>query len=407
MNPILPRDCYVPDPEARVWSDGRLYLYGSLDVGGAQAWCSNTYRVYSTGDLVSWTDHGVALRKTDVGFATHRPLAAPDCVQRDGQYFLFFCKNGDGGRQGVARSADPGGPFAQPQRILGANQIDPAVLVDDDGCTYLFWGQISLCAAEMDRNMSSTISSTRVTDVLSETDHGFHEGASIRKINGLYYLLYTDISRGRPTCLSYAVSNQPLGPYEKKGVVIDNAEAGYLSWNNHGSLVRFLDQWYVVYHRSSRHGRFSRRACMEPITIANDGSIAEVEMTTQGPEPPLVPSRRIEAWRACSYYGGIWNEVRDDDEYVHADEPESLLIYRYLRFSGENWFEAEVRGEGRISVHVGTPYFAPSGSLQVNSLETWTRLRCRIAAYSGVGSVGLRFDSGELSIRWFSFFHGE
>ena len=54
--------------------------------------------------------------------------------------------------------------------------------------------------------------------VLDEKNHGFHEGACIRKCRGKYYLLYTDTSRGRATCLSYAVSDRPLGPYREGGM---------------------------------------------------------------------------------------------------------------------------------------------------------------------------------------------
>ena len=58
MNPTLPLQHFVPDAEARVWQDGRLYVYGSCDISGNTRYCSKHYRVYSTSDLVSWTDHG-------------------------------------------------------------------------------------------------------------------------------------------------------------------------------------------------------------------------------------------------------------------------------------------------------------------------------------------------------------
>lgn len=85
--------------------------------------------------------------------------------------------------------------------------------------------------------------STLCTNLINEAEHGFHEGASIRKRNGIYYLVYTDISRGRATCLSYTMSHSPLGPFEKKGVIIDNTGCDPQTWNNHGSIAEFNGRW--------------------------------------------------------------------------------------------------------------------------------------------------------------------
>ncbi len=86
-NPILPPHVFVPDAEAHVWDDGRLYVYGSFDVPGCPGYCSGVYHVYSTDDLVHWTDHGesFSLRRTKDGWAKDcGALYAPDCAYRDG-----------------------------------------------------------------------------------------------------------------------------------------------------------------------------------------------------------------------------------------------------------------------------------------------------------------------------------
>ena len=64
-NPILPLNHHVPDSEAHVFSDGRLYIYGSYD-DLPDAYCSDFYRVFSTGDMENWKDHGVSFRGQDV-----------------------------------------------------------------------------------------------------------------------------------------------------------------------------------------------------------------------------------------------------------------------------------------------------------------------------------------------------
>lgn len=147
--------------------------------------------------------------------------------------------------------------------------------------------------------------STLCTNLINEAEHGFHEGASIRKRNGIYYLVYTDISRGRATCLSYAMSHSPLGPFEKKGVIIDNTGCDPETWNNHGSIAEFNGNWYVFYHRSSQASNFSRRACIEPIYFNEDGTIDEVEMTTQGASGPMDARVWIDAYRACLLNGKV------------------------------------------------------------------------------------------------------
>ena len=90
------------------------------------------------------------------------------------------------------------------------------------------------------------------------------------------------ISRGRATCLDYATSISPLGPFEKGGILIDNTGCDPQSWNNHGSINEFNGQWYVFYHRSSQGSKFNRRVCVEPITFRADGSPAPTKNTGSG-----------------------------------------------------------------------------------------------------------------------------
>ena len=91
MNPILPIQHFVPDVEARQWSDGRMYLYGSYDISGRTSYCSWEYHVFSSADLIHWEHHGESLRSTGPGSDvpwTGAPLFAPDCIYYDGRYYL-------------------------------------------------------------------------------------------------------------------------------------------------------------------------------------------------------------------------------------------------------------------------------------------------------------------------------
>lgn len=303
MNPILPREFFIPDVEARAMPDGRLYLYGSSDNSGDSEFCSKKYYGFSTVDLENWVFHGVIFSSgdedSDASFKQPLTLAAPDCVYKNGKYYLYFCTDGNGERMAV--SDVPQGPFSDcgSIEIADGEGIDPAVLVDDDGKVYYFWGQFELSGAEMEEDMKTLKKDTLHRRILTEFEHGFHEGASIRKRNGLYYMIYTDISRGRATCLSYAISDKPLGPYKKQGVIIDNTGCDSDTWNNHGSIAEYNGQWYVFYHRSSQYSIYNRRVCIEPIQFDEEGRIQEVVMTSAGISKALLCNEKIDASCAC------------------------------------------------------------------------------------------------------------
>ncbi|MBQ5769759.1 MAG: family 43 glycosylhydrolase, partial [Clostridia bacterium] len=144
---------------------------------------------------------------------------------------------------------------------------------------------------------------TAVHNLLDEMRHGFHEGASLRKYKNTYILLYTCILRGKATCLAHATSLHPLGPYTYRGIVIDNIGVDPQTWNNHGSIECFNGKWYVFYHRSSQNSCFSRRLCIEPIEISDDGFIKEVLPTSQGTQPPFPAEYELDASHACRLGG--------------------------------------------------------------------------------------------------------
>ncbi len=255
-------------------------------------------------DLIHWTEHKPGLdARTAVDFAEVQQLPASDCAEKDGKYYYYFTA---GEKQCVAVSDNPRGPFLDAVPIEGTDFPscgDPAVFVDDDGAAYLYWGQFSLRGCRLKNNMRELDESTLNLMLLTENEHGFHEGSSMRKRGDTYYLIFCDADRGRATCLSYAVSKSPLGPFAKKGVIIDNGDCDLAAWNNHGSIVCFHDQWYIVYHRACFGKEMGgRKACIEPIFFDENGDIREVKVTTQGAEPSPSAAVRMDAFRACCFY---------------------------------------------------------------------------------------------------------
>ncbi len=341
QNPISPPGLYLADPSARIFGDGRLYLYASQDER-CDYYCSRRYSLLSTADLKSWEVHADVFHSAgpeDEVEGSDALLFAPDAAFINRQYHLYYCMPDPEHSEGVATADSPVGPFIGGRRMElgGYDQIDPAVFIDDDGQTYYLWGQFSLKMARLNPDGRTLDLSTIQDSVLTESEHFFHEGAYLVKRDSLYYLVYADLSRAdKPTCIGYATSKSPMGPYTYGGVIVDNRQCNPGNWNNHGSIAEFNGQWYVFYHRSTHGCKKMRKACVEPISFTPEGHIPEVPMTTQGALPPLPARDTLSAARACLLFG----EVR----VVQSGERSEVLsnfgngdkaAFKYLKFDAE------------------------------------------------------------------------
>lgn len=336
QNPIVPTGSYMADPSAHQWKDGKVYVYGSRDES-KRYYCSPHYDVMVSDDMVNWKmvrDAFSTVAPHDEVPYSDRMLYAPDCMEKDGKYYLFYCLEGGGDDEGTAVADSPIGPFKDGKIVKGARQIDPSVFIDDDGQAYMTWGQFECKMAKLKPNMREIDPQTIQTAVITEKEHHFHEGSQLIKRNGIYYLIYADISRrGRPTSLGYATATSPFGPYTYRGVIIDNFGSDPVAWNNHGSLVEVNGQWFVFYHRPTDESVMMRKACVEPITFNADGTIDEVEMTTQGVAGPLNPFKEMEAERACYLTGHV--RVHQDDmgnEMLDQIRNDDTAAYKYFNF---------------------------------------------------------------------------
>ncbi|NJM14855.1 MAG: family 43 glycosylhydrolase [Bacteroidales bacterium] len=216
QNPISPPGVYIADPSARVFN-GTLYLYGSTDKS-CDYWCSHHHDVLFTNNMATWglqqNVFGSKGQQDEVPY-NNELLFAPDCAQKGDTFFLYYCQPANQQSEGVATANSPKGPFTKGSSInlFGHSQIDPAVFIDDDGTAYYLWGQFSLKMARLKPNMREIDSASLHIGVLTEKGHHFHEGPYLTKHNGMYYLVYADISReDKPTCLGYATSETPFGP---------------------------------------------------------------------------------------------------------------------------------------------------------------------------------------------------
>lgn len=373
-NPFLPLWEYIPDGEPRVFGD-RVYIYGSHDRPGSTEFCDYKLKVWSApvDDLNNWTCHGHIFHtkddrdhKSDTDWTDNNLLFAPDVVEKDGKYYLYAYIMGTKGC--VAVSDKPEGPFTLISKYKyneneGSDSfkdgwfIDPGTLVDDNGRAYVFCGFQGSFGAEINPdNMYEVIDGSFRDNVIpKETESGFFEACSPRKIGDTYYMVYSPAKGSR---LAYATSKTPMGPYEFRGNIVDN-EIDYPGGNDHGSICCINGQWYIFYHKMTNGTIMSRRACVEKIEILPDGTIPQVEMTSLGFEDSLLPYRITPAEIACVLKGGCLITELDIFTRTVTNITEGCIIgYKYFNF-GEDYstktmkLAAETIGRGCDSqVHI-------------------------------------------------------
>lgn len=376
MNPYLPLWEYIPDGEPRVFGD-RVYIYGSHDRAGSDHFCDYVLKCWSApiNDLNNWVCHGDIFHtrddrdhKSDIDWNTDDTyLYAPDVVQgKDGRYYLYaYIVNGKGC---VAVSDKPEGPFRLiskykytiPDEICCNGWfIDPGVLVDDDGRTYVYCGfERSFMAEINSENMYEVIDGSCIEHFIpcepteeggfDEKEKCFFEAASPRKINGTYYMIYSPKIGSR---LAYATSDSPTGPFTYRGYIIDNG-VDFPGGNDHGSVACINGQWYIFYHRMTNGTIMSRRACVEKIEILPNGTIPTVEMTSLGFEDSLDPYRITPADIACVLKGQAFITEKSIMERVITNIRDGDVIgYKYFDFGNDYsntsiCFTANIHGMG-------------------------------------------------------------
>jgi hypothetical protein len=283
QNPLIYQQ-FTADPTARVF-EGKIYVYPSHDInepgkGRSGSWfVMEDYHVYSSENLIDWTDHGVILDQTKVPWLGRKSfdMWAPDCVFKNGKYYFYYPT---GGRIGVAIADKPYGPFTpEPNAITGVRGIDPGVLIDDDGSAYIFWSGIQM--AKLKPNMVELDSQPQRVQNLP-SDGGIIEGPFPFKRNGIYYITYPHSVKGGTERLEYSTASSPLGPYEWKGIIMDQSASG--CWTNHHSILEYKGQWYLFYHDKDLSPGFDKNRSIHAdyLSFNEDGTIQKVIPTLRG-----------------------------------------------------------------------------------------------------------------------------
>ena len=353
-NPITTQN-FGADPYAIVY-DERVYIYMTGDTPSYNQQgqpLRNTYddittiRVVSSSDLVNWQEHPAIKVARGEGAASWAqrswaPAFAYKEINGQVKFFLYFA-NGAGGI-GVLSADSPVGPFNDPlgrQLISSATPntsgivwlFDPAVLVDDDGTGYLYFG-----GGTPDNGKSADTFESRHPDpqnirvaklgadmisldnnpVLLDAPFSF-EDSGINKIGNTYYYSYCSNPQvahyatrpdefpeaahiGKSLSIVYMTSDNPMTGFTLGNMIMDNPGPmlNIKGGNNHHCMFEFRGRWYMAYHSRlladamgldapelsaaglSGDGEGYRVTSIDSVTI-NNGVINEVRATREGP----------------------------------------------------------------------------------------------------------------------------
>ena len=488
-NPYLPESEFIPDGEPHLF-DGRVYIYGSHDEAFGTKYCPGDYVVWSApeNDLSDWRCEGVIYEKTQDPSNRDGKLDlwAPDvCRGSDGRYYLYYCLSFHH-EIGVAVSETPAGKFEffghvkYPDNIRNGAVLrefmpfDPAVL-NDDGRIYLYYGfapaeekemsipnpddldipdeekeKLREIAARFEQetfseyNMVAELEPDMITlkEVPREMvpgghhtegtgfeGHGFFEASSIRKVNDMYYFVY---SSHKSHELCYATSKYPDRDFKYGGILISNGDIGIngsekpvnVIGNNHGGMVKADGQWYIFYHRQTNGTEYSRQGCAEKIYIDPDGKIGQAEITSCGlNDGPLIGEGSYPAYIACHItdpstlsqidYGDpiltrqtrITSTPDGKRQYITDIADGSMVGYKYFQCADEKAIRINIDGDfsGHVYVYMDKERKQKAGEADI-VCGSMTKVEIPVEIDDGIHAVYFYFTgTGKCNMTELSF----
>jgi arabinoxylan arabinofuranohydrolase len=423
-NPIV-QTSYTADPAPLVYN-GRVYLYTGRDEDGSTNYTMKEWRVWSSADLVNWTDHGSPLSLASFSWASSNAWAG-QAIYRNGKFYWYVPMTDRAtGRMaiGVAVANSPTGPFSDAlgHPLVENGEFDPTVFIDDDGQAYLYWGNPNLWYVKLNTDMISYAGSpTKIA--LTTAGFGtrtgntsrptlFEEGPWVYKRNGLYYNVFA--ARCCSEYIAYSTATGPTGPWTFRGTVMPTQGA---SFTNHPGIVDFNGGSYFFYHNGALPGGsgYTRSVSVERFSYNADGTIPTLSMTTNGAPQvgTLNPYVRQEA-ETIAWESGVETEPASEGGMnVGFIENGDYVKVKGVAFgAGARTFNARAASAnsgGRIELHldsvngtlVGTCTVAGTGGWQ-----TWATSSCGVSGATGTHDLYLKFTgaSGYLfNLNWWQF----
>lgn len=361
QNPVV-QTHYTADPSPMVYGD-RLFLYTSHDEDASTWFVMNDWKLYSTTDMVNWTDHGAVLSYKTFSWAKGDAWAM-QCVERGGKFYAYVpltMKQG-GGAIGVAVADSPYGPFydplGKPLVSSGRGDIDPTVMIDTDGQAYLYWGNPFCYYVKLNEDMISyegDIVHVPMTEEafgrrdgnVAERPTLYEEGPWLYKRKDAYYLLWA--GGPIPEHLGYSMAKSPEGPWTYAGVLMPTAGS---SFTNHPGMVDYRGETYLFYHNGALPGGsgFTRSVCVEKVEFNADGTIKPLNMgdgIREGLET-LNPYRKTEAETMAFSEGMKAGQNESVGVFVNAMRDGAYVKVRDVDFRSG--------GPAKVTARVGTTH---------------------------------------------------
>ncbi len=449
FNPYLPSWEYIPDGEPYVFGD-RVYVYGSHDLYNGHVFCLGDYVCWSApvDDLGNWRYEGVIYPKTKDPLNTDGKMClyAPDVtIGPDGRYYLYYVLD-HVSVVSVAVCDTPAGKYEfygyvhyEDGTRLGERegdqpQFDPGVLTEGN-TTYLYTGfcgrgdksRLGAQATVLKEDMLTIKEAPVIIVPGSEYSagtqfekHAFFEAPSIRKIGDTYYFIYSSEVMHE---LCYATSKSPVGDFTYGGVIVSNCDMHIDTYkpanmpmaygaNNHGSIVRINDDWYIFYHRQTNGTWYSRQGCAEKITVLEDGSIPQVELTSCGLNGgPLVGEGTYPAYLACNlfwkepsmYVGGaqfprVMQDGRDGDEelgYIGNVTDGATAGFKYFDCKGVKKMSVTARCYGNGTFEIRNQWDGEVlGKVTIENTNVWEEYVTNVNLPDGVWPIYIKYTGG-------------
>jgi Glycosyl hydrolases family 43 len=298
QNPIF-TDAFTADPAALVVGD-EVFVYVGLDAASVGGWFTMPqWLCYSTKDMKNWKAHGPVLAAKDFEGANANSSWAAQVVKKGSKYYFYVTLDGKYGHFiTVAVGDSPTGPFKEvtPGKPLVIDSmtkdshrpnsdIDPTVIIDDDGTAWLAWGNGDCYMAKLKSNM------TELDGPITKMPfRNYSEGPWLFKRGNLYYNVYAADAPGvQPEQMCYSTASKITGPWTYGGFVTGAAKHGFTI---HPAVIEFKKQWYFFYHDGSYSlngtpgGDTRRSVCVEYLYFNPDGSIKPITLTTEGVSIP-------------------------------------------------------------------------------------------------------------------------
>lgn len=362
QNPIV-QTAYTADPAPMVYN-GKVYLYTGHDEDQSTWFVMNNWKLYTTEDMVNWTDHGAIASYKTFSWAKGDAWAA-QVVERGGKFYLYapvISKATNSPAVGVAVADNPAGPFydplGKPLVQSGKGDIDPAVFIDNDGQAYLYWGNPFCYYVKLNEDMIS-YSGEIVPVPMTEEAFGkregnvkdrptlYEEGPWLYKRNSLYYLLWA--GGPLPEHIGYSTSKSPTGPWKNRGTLMPSEGR---SFTNHPGMIDYKGKTYFFYHNGALPGGsgFTRSVCVQEAAFNNDGTIKSMKMETGITKSlqPLSPYQKTEAETMAFSEGVKASQNNEVGVYINAVQNNG-----YTKVSSVDFGTA---GATKFTARVGTTH---------------------------------------------------